>query len=352
MQVKQLDVNGIMPDNGNYFGMSLSPDEAALVLVSAPWDVTVATRAGSSYAPDAIIEASRYIGLCDPATADSWRKGIATAPIDYTIQDMSHRLRTDAERIIKLLDELGLSAIENIIYERRIKRINEASQEMNKIIYDQTRHWLAKGKIVGLVGGDQSTIYGAVKAMGEKYGRMGILHIDSQCDMLSDKSGFNFSNLSVMRNLLRDVAQIESYVGVGMREFTPAEWQHAQEDKRIRLFPADTIHRRDFEGATWQSVCDEIVAGIPDNVYVSLDIDALTLECSPHTGVRVPGGLTFPKVVYLMERLVDSGRRIVGFDLTEVVPDMKDKSDAAIAARLLFKMCNVALKHHHAVEII
>lgn len=352
MQTKQFDFDGIMPDNGNYFGMPLSPDEAALVLVSAPWDVTVATREGSSYAPDAIIEASRFIGLSDPANGDSWRKGIATAPIDYTIQDASHRLRSDALRIIKLLDEMGLSFIENIISDRRLKRINEMSAQINENIYNQTKQWLAKGKIVGLVGGDQSTIYGAVKAVGEKYGRIGVLHIDSQCDMDEESRGFDYSNSSVMRNVMQDVAQIECYMGVGMRDFTPAVWRKVQEDPRMNVCTAEDVSRREFEGATWRSVCDEIVAKLPDNVYVSLDIDALTLECSPHTGVRVPGGLPFQRVVYLLERLVESGRRIVGFDLTEVVPDLNDKSDAAIAARLLFKMCNVALKHHHAVEII
>lgn len=352
MQLKELDLNGIMPDNGNYFGIPVSPDEAALVLVSAPWDVTVATRAGSSYAPDAIIDASRRIGLCDPSTDDSWRKGVATVPIDYTIQDLSHRLRSDAERVIKYRDELGIPVIENMIYERRSKRINEALHEINSNIYEQTSSWLSKGKIVGLVGGDQSTIYGAVKAMGEKFGRLGILHIDSECDMRSDVHGFDFSNMSVMHDLLRDVPQIENYVGVGMREFKPCEWQRVQENKRIKLFTADDMHRMEYEGETWKAVCDKIVDGLPDNVYVSLDIDGLTMECSPHTGVRVPGGMTLPQVVYMLERVVDSGRRIVGFDLTEVVPDLKDKSDALIAARLLFRMCNVALKHHHVAKMI
>jgi agmatinase len=66
----------------------------------------------------------------------------------------------------------------------------------------------------------------------------------------------------------------------------------------------------------------------------------------------VAGGLRFPEVVYLLNKLVDSGRKIVGFDLTEVVPDLEDKTNAAIAARLLYNMCCMALKNHDAPYVL
>jgi agmatinase len=99
-------------------------------------------------------------------------------------------------------------------------------------------------------------------------------------------------------------------------------------------------------------MCDDIIAELPEKVYVSLDIDGLTIECSPHTGSMVAGGLRFPEVVYLLGRVVDSGRKIVGFDLTEVVPDLDDKTDATIAARLLFKMCSMALKYVECDDVL
>ena len=66
----------------------------------------------------------------------------------------------------------------------------------------------------------------------------------------------------------------------------------------------------------------------------------------------VAGGIRFPEVVYLLGRIVDSGRRIVAFDLSEVVPDMDDKTDAAIASRLLYNICSMALKNHDAPDIL
>ena len=47
---------------------------------------------------------------------------------------------------------------------------------------------------------------------------------------------------------------------------------------------------------------------LPEVVYISFDIDGLTIEHCPHTGTPVPGGITFEQVVYLMECVADSGR--------------------------------------------
>ena len=83
---------------------------------------------------------------------------------------------------------------------------------------------------------------------------------------------------------------------------------------------------------------------LPEVVYISFDIDGLTIEHCPHTGTPVPGGITFEQVVYLMECVVDSGRRIAGFDLVEVVPCPEDKIDAVVGARVLYKLCGLALR--------
>lgn len=155
-----------------------------------------------------------------------------------------------------------------------------------------------------------------------------------------------------MYNVLRDIPQVERLVGVGVRAFSPEEWERVETDSRIKLFTGQSIWTRHFEGTLWSTIANEIIDELPENVYVSLDINGLTIECSPHTGMVVAGGIRFPEVVYLLGKIVDSGRRIVGFDLSEVVPDMEDKTDAAIAARLLYNICSMALKNHEAPIIL
>jgi agmatinase len=95
-----------------------------------------------------------------------------------------------------------------------------------------------------------------------------------------------------------------------------------------------------FEGVTWKMICDDIVASLPMQVYLSFDIDGLDPKLCPNTGTPVPGGLELEQAVYLIRRVADSGRKIIGCDLNEVVPGLDDW-DANVGARLLYKMCNL-----------
>lgn len=352
MYNKEFDPNTISPDNGNYFGISLNPEESALVLLSAPWDATSSLLQGSSYAPDAIIEMSRFVDFYEPIAPNSWRKGIATVPVDYSIQDLSHRLYSDTERLTKLHDEFGLSVINNLMYDRRLKRVNEGSVEVNDILFKQVKRWLDSGKVVGVVGGDQSVSYSAIKAMGYKYEKLGVVHVASKCYMREAYQGFDFSYASTMYNVLRDVPQIEQFSVVGAQEFSPIEWERATSDRRIKLFTAQELWTEQFEGKTWGTQVADIIETMPQNVYVALNINGLVCDYSPNKGRISNGGLSLFQLIYLMDRIVASGRRIVGFDITEVVPRVETKRDILVIARLLFKMCSVVLKGVDAKEVL
>ena len=139
------DPNGVGLDNGAYFGLPFTPDEARLVLISAPWDVTVSYGTGTSEAPDAIIEASMQLDLYDALSPGAWRFGIATADIDYSLLETSQRLRSDAERVIRHLEEGGSVADDAVC--RKIRRVNEGCVQMNENIRAQARAWLAQGKL-------------------------------------------------------------------------------------------------------------------------------------------------------------------------------------------------------------
>ena len=342
MNAETFNPDGVGVDNGNYFGMPFTPEEARLVLISAPWDVTSSYGAGSVYAPDAIIDASTQLDFYDPVSPDMWRRGIATDPIDYSLQENSLRLRRDAEKIIGQLEEGG--SLESEYFARKLRRINDCCAAMNDSVYTQARQRLAEGKIVGLVGGDHSTAYGAIKAAAERFEGLGILHFDAHRDLREAYEQFDCSHASVMFNVLRDVPQAARLVQVGVRDFCYAEQNIADTDPRVVSFGGDMLSRAKFEGRTWASICGEIVENLPHDVYISMDIDALTIENCPHTGTPVVGGLTFDEAVYLMDCAARSGRRIVGFDLVEVVPAADDKIDAVVGARLLYKMCGIALK--------
>ena len=334
--------DGVGIDTGTYFGMPFTPEEAALVLISAPWDVTVSYGAGTSYAPDALIEASTQLDFYDPAAPDAWRRGIATADIDYSLQELSQRLRVDARRVIEHLEQGGSTEDDYVV--RKIRRVNDGSAELNANIRAEASRWLAEGKLVGLVGGDHSTPYGLVQALAERHASFGILHIDAHCDLREAYEGFEFSHASMMYNLLRDVPEVERIVQVAVRDFSAEERQTAERSGRVVQFDDHQLFTAAFAGETWAATCDRIIAALPQEVYVSFDIDGLDLPYCPHTGTPVPGGLSYNQAIYLLQRLGESGRRIIGFDVVEVAPRGEETTDAVVGARILWKLCGQALR--------
>ncbi len=124
------DPDGVGLRNGNYFGMTFEADDAALVLVSVPWDVTSSYGGGAAAGPDAMIEESPQLDFHDPWAPGEWRKGIATLPVDYSIHERSVPLREDALKIIEAL-ETGHDPRENFLLARKLEKINAASAELN-----------------------------------------------------------------------------------------------------------------------------------------------------------------------------------------------------------------------------
>lgn len=336
--------DGVGVDNGNYFCMPFTPEEAELVLLSAPWDVTVSYGAGTAYAPDAIIGASTQLDFYDPAAPDAWRHGIATAPVSYELLERSEKLRIDARRVIEHLEQGGETTDDYVV--RKIRRVNEGSFEMNRNIREQAEQWLEQGKLVGLVGGDHSTPYGLIRALGKYHPSFGILHIDAHCDLREKYEGFVFSHASIMYNVLHDVQAVERIVQVAVRDFSAAERQLAEESGRVVQFDDQQLLEAEMAGEKWDAMCRKIIDALPEKVYVSFDIDGLDLCYCPHTGTPVPGGLKFNQAVRLLQ-LLGAERRIIGFDLVEVSPSPADNIDASVGARMLWKLCGQTLRSNH-----
>ncbi|MFI3327611.1 MAG: agmatinase family protein [Rikenellaceae bacterium] len=341
-ELKDFNPDGVGVVGAGFFGLPCSVANSRVVLISAPWDVTVSYGDGTAQAPQALMEASAQLDLYDSSAVDCWREGIATMPVDEQIAAISEELRADAQFVIEALES---GAGESLEVEAARSRVNKGSGVLNEFVYKQAKELLERGKIVGVVGGDHSTPYGAIKALGEVYDDFGILHIDAHRDLRVAYEGFEFSHASVMYNVLRDVEQVSKLVQVGVRDFCDAEQRFAdQSEGRVVSFDDLSLARAEFEGEIWKTTCERIVAALPKKVYVSFDIDGLEIAYCPHTGTPVSGGLSYNKAVYLLEQIVASGRTIVGFDVVEVVPAEDDVTDLVVGARMVYKLCGLAIK--------
>ncbi len=334
--------NDLALPNGNYFALPYTVEESRLVILSAPFDVTTSYRPGSANAPDAIIDASGQIDLYDIEYGTIYEKGIATLPINDDMLEESSEVRRHAEKVIEHLERGG--DMDDKMIEKSLQRVNDTSIKTNEYIYEKSKEQLEAGRIVALVGGDHSTPLGVIRALGEFHNSFGILHIDAHADLRKAYEGFQYSHASIMYNVLNEVKQVSNIVQVGVRDFCEDELEIINNDNRVKTFFDETISERLYEGEKWGIICDEIISSLPQNVYISFDIDGLKAAYCPSTGTPVPGGLEYSEAIYLIKKIVRSGRRIIGFDVNEVSPCANSEWDANVGARILYKLSLATLK--------
>lgn len=336
------DPNGVSVSNGNYFALPYETEDSRLVLLSVPWDVTTSYRNGSAKAPDAILDASGQVDLYDVELGNVYRRGIATLPVNEDILDKSLIVRRSAENVIKHLEDGG--SVDDKLIQRHLKRVNEASLEVNDYVYKTSLEYLKQGKLMGLVGGDHSTPYGLIRALSESGEPFGILHIDAHADLRKAYEGFAYSHASIMYNVMHHLSGVARLVQVGVRDFCEDELEEIRNDNRITTFFDRDLALRKFNGETWTSVVETILSELPQRIYISFDVDGMDPAYCPNTGTPVPGGLSYNEAVFLLSKVVESGRRIVGFDVNEVGFSETTDWDANVGARLLYKLSCLALK--------
>jgi agmatinase len=205
--------------------------------------------------------------------------------------------------------------------------------------------YLDAGKLVAVVGGDHSVPFGLMRALAERHRGFGILHVDAHCDLRNAYEGFVHSHASIMYNAL-GLDSVRRLVQVGVRDVCQEEIDVvAGSGGRVRLLDYRTIARRRFSGESWAAIVEEVVASLPEAIYVSFDVDGLDPALCPGTGTPVPGGLEFEEALFLVDRAVEMGKKIVGFDLCEVSPGTSpgDPWDANVGARLLYRLSLAAM---------
>ncbi|HEY8969873.1 MAG TPA: agmatinase family protein [Puia sp.] len=338
--LSHFDANGASNPKNNIFGLPFSEEDARLVILPIPWEVTVSYGAGTARAAEHVFAASMQVDLFDSETNDAWKKGFFMRQPDKKVLMKSDYLRKEAELYIDYTSK-GEVLEKNSFMCKSLKEINEGSANLIKWVYEQTRTLLEKGKLVGLLGGDHSIPLGYFKAIAEKHGDFGILQIDAHCDLRKSYENFVYSHASIMYNALQEIPQLKRLVQIGVRDYCQEEWDYIRNSNYqvITYFDKD-IKERAYEGQSWKQIADEIVSHLPDKVYVSFDIDGLDPKLCPNTGTPVHGGFEAEQVFYLIKKIIHSGRKFIGFDLDEIGVGETDW-DANVGARVLWKLCNL-----------
>lgn len=338
--------NDAAAKDSGIFGLPYSAEESKVVLLSVPWEATTSYGGGTAQGPQAILEASKQVDLFDLELGNFYESGIALLDENSDLHEWNRIAKAAAQKIISAenVSEKELT--------QALALVNSTSQKINEYVYQATKKQLSKGKCVGLIGGDHSSPFGAIKAFLERYPNMSILHFDAHADLRNAYEGFEDSHASIMHNVISKTP-LKKLVQVGIRDFCEDELNFIQENKSriVTFFDASMIDEK-MSGKSFSVICDEIISHLSDEVYVSFDIDGLDPRFCPHTGTPVPGGLDYTEALYLLKKVARSGRKIIGFDLCEVSLgdeaeqeslDTAAQWDANVGARLLYKLCGYTI---------
>jgi agmatinase len=333
------DPNGIGIDNGNFLGLPFDYDSAQVILIGVPWEVTVSYRAGTAGGCEAVLNASRQLDVYDFDNPNGWRSGIYMTEISEELRQQSDRLRLQASRLIDHLEQ-GQKIEDDQTLVEVLKLVNQGCQQMNQWLDAQIQTALDQGKKVGVIGGDHSVPLGAMQALARSYSNFGILHIDAHADLRHAYEGFQFSHASIMYNALQ-LPHVSKLVQVGIRDVCHDEMELiVRSPDRIVAYPDPVLKQKLYGGASWLELCRQIVSELPQQVYISFDVDGLDPKLCPETGTPVPGGLELEQVFCLFREVINSGRQIIGFDVSETG---NAEWDGNVAARAVYKLCNLML---------
>ena len=317
----------------NLFGLPQRPEDSKLVVIPVPWEVTTSGNTGTANAPKCVLMASHQVDVFDHLKPYLWEQGLAFD--EFPTQLIT--LQLEALKCIKnyrALNATKKGLLDNPQSDVLRKAINECCEQVNYWVKRRADTWLEADKIVATLGGDHSTCYGLVHALADRYDNISILQIDAHADLRKAYEELTYSHASIMYNITQ-LPQVRSLTSIGVRDLCEEEFNYIESQPKITCHYDQEIRDNLYSGTSWKDIVDTIVDGLGQHVYLSFDVDGLTPELCPRTGTPVPGGLDFEQSLYLIKAVVDSGKKIIGFDISECG---NGEWDGNVAARLLWRI--------------
>jgi agmatinase len=296
----------VLPTTSNFLGLPPEVsiyDKSKIVILPAPYEKTTSYGGGTGKAPAAIIKASQFVEFLDDEFFRElcFEQGIATLPP------------------INFGKNSGRAALRQL--QTAVKREIE------------------EGKFVVTLGGEHTISTASIAAHYSAYPDMSILHFDAHSDLRENYSGTPYSHACFMMRVADEVGfPMKRVVQVGIRAQCREEYDFIH-SSGIKTFYATNI-RRGKHGENWQ---EGVANTLPSNeVYITFDVDYFDPAIMPTTGTPEPDGFFWNETMEIFRELRKAGKKIIGFDVVELVPDPKQQHATYLVAKLVYRMLNFA----------
>ncbi len=270
---------------------------AAVLILPVPYEGGISHRSGTARAPDAVLEASKYLELYDEVLKEEpYRMGIATLqPIHIP---------------------------------------NNDQKKMIKTVYQTVRSLIKTNKTMVLLGGDHSISTGCLKAHFEQYPSLTVIQLDAHADLRNSYEGSRYSHACTMSRI-RDITT--NTLQLGIRSLSKEEAERIQSEK-IALYTMDDYRNSRFD-------INKVIQDIPEPVYITLDVDVFDWSVIASTGTPEPGGWTWDEGLALL-RQIFTLKNVIGFDVVELSFESTDHNSPFAVAKLIYKMLGLKLFKH------
>lgn len=278
----------------NYGGLPDKYSEAGnaeIVIIPVPYDETSTWIKGSDKGPEAIMKASANMELYD--------------------------IETDSEVYLRGI-HTGLPVTEKSSPEAMVEKV-----------FDRVSSTLRNGKFPVVLGGEHSVSIGSIKAFARQYPKLTVLQIDAHSDLRNEYNG-SLNNHACVMARAREVAPV---VQVGIRA--------TDSEELSALDPSRTFFAHEIEGnKEWM---DKAIDLLSEDVYITIDLDALDPSIMPSTGTPEPGGMGWYQTLRFLEKVI-SAKNLAGFDVVELCPSESNKAPDFLAAKLIYRILSMKFK--------
>lgn len=266
--------------------------QADVGVLGVPFDIALGFRPGARFAPRALREASL-------------RYAVPAAGL-YDLRSGRMRL---AGRTFRDAGDVTLPALEPELARRRIE---EAARALRQ-----------RASLPLFLGGDHSISYPLLRAF-DDVPDLHVVQLDAHLDFTDQRNDTRYSNSSPFRRAANDVANLRHITTVGLRGLrSDPEAVAAARARGHTLVPMWELDRLQHSLPTGQ------------NVYLSIDVDALDPSIMPATSSPEVSGLSYDQLFSAIAQVVRDNR-LVGIDLVELTPHLDASGNSSLlAARLL-----------------
>jgi agmatinase len=278
----------------NFFsGMQKPFEKAKYIIFGVPFDATSSYRTGARFGPNAIRQAS------------------------LNIETYSFRSKID-------LEDLALYDAGDL----HVSTDAQKTVDMTRLVVEDI---LAAGKMPVALGGEHTITLGVAKGLGARAAKTAIVSFDAHLDLRCEFLGSTLSHTTFMQ-LISEEVKPAKIVEVGTRSACKEELAYAKK-AGVEFFTSQQIIK---QGS--MLIAEQLKEKLLpyENLYLTVDMDVLDPAFAPAVQNPEPEGITTTDLLDLVCALCD--KRVIGFDVVEIVPIYDQGVSAVVAAKVLFEM--------------